>query len=293
MREETSPPREPTPPLCISIITSPPASSPVHSTSLSCRRSPSSPGSRQNSNMTLSPSLSPGNSSRCSPTLLQTSHPPNYHSGSSGTTSPINQKTTATVQHTQDNRANTKYTDNHTDTATVRTQDSFAYKKINGSQNVEINISDVSTRNVSEDDEELCAVTNKISISDNAIKDKNNSSPTVTSNNQKSCVKIIDNNFRTKFEQNLCECFNQVCTKCSKNNERNINNNLRDNINNNNNNVIVSSTHSSNTLTVSRANTRHKLRHQSSSQGSFEGSSSSPCLSRGNSFQTSLLLSIN
>uniref|UniRef100_A0A1Y1L854 R3H domain-containing protein n=1 Tax=Photinus pyralis TaxID=7054 RepID=A0A1Y1L854_PHOPY len=76
--------------------------------------------------------------------------------------------------------------------------------------------------------------------------------------------------------RNTCECTNQTCTKCLKNHDRNINNNLSSNINNN----VVSS---SNTLTVSRA-TRGKLRQQSSSQGSFEGSSSnSPCLSRDSS----------
>lgn len=76
-----------------------------------------------------------------------------------------------------------------------------------------------------------------------------------------------------KVEQTyVCDCFSQ-CTKCSAG--------LKDSLNNNN--VLVSSTHSANTLSVTRANTRHKLRQQSSSQGSFDGSSStSPCLSRGN-----------
>lgn len=297
MREETSPPREPSPPLCISIITSPPPSSPVNAT---CRRSPTSPSARH-AGMTLSPTLSPGSSSRCSPTTLQASYAPAYHTGGGG--SPTNQKAavSATVQHQQDNLKNpsNKFTSNNNnkpdnfnnDTATVRTQDllnSFACKKLNGgptTQSVEISISDVSARcagEVNQVTNDQCAVTNKISVSD--PKDTNNSSPTQTSANQKTCVKIIDSNYRTKTEQNnyICDCFNQICTKCSKNSERNINNNLRDNINNNNNNVIVSTTHSSNTLTVSRANTRHKLRHQSSSQGSFDGSSStSPCLSRG------------
>ncbi|KAK5647275.1 hypothetical protein RI129_002167 [Pyrocoelia pectoralis] len=77
-------------------------------------------------------------------------------------------------------------------------------------------------------------------------------------------------------DRNMCDCTNQTCTKCLKNHDRNINNNLSSNINNN----VVGS---SNTLTVSRA-TRGKLRQQSSSQGSFEGSSSnSPCLSRDSS----------
>ncbi|KAF5274789.1 hypothetical protein FQR65_LT00372 [Abscondita terminalis] len=76
-------------------------------------------------------------------------------------------------------------------------------------------------------------------------------------------------------DKNMCDCTNQACTKCYKN-DRNINNNLSSNINNN----VVGS---SNTLTVNRA-TRGKLRQQSSSQGSFEGSSSnSPCLSRDSS----------
>ncbi|RZB54402.1 cAMP-regulated phosphoprotein 21, partial [Asbolus verrucosus] len=74
----------------------------------------------------------------------------------------------------------------------------------------------------------------------------------------------------------ICDCSNQNCIKCAKNQERNINNNLT-NINNN---VVQTS----NTLTVSRVNSKSKLRQQSSSQGSFEGSSSnSPCLSRDSS----------
>ncbi|KAF5281814.1 hypothetical protein FQA39_LY05028 [Lamprigera yunnana] len=77
-------------------------------------------------------------------------------------------------------------------------------------------------------------------------------------------------------DKNFCDCTNQTCTKCLKNHDRNINNNLSSNINNN---VIGGS----NTLMVNRA-TRGKLRQQSSSQGSFEGSSSnSPCLSRDSS----------
>lgn len=71
----------------------------------------------------------------------------------------------------------------------------------------------------------------------------------------------------------MCDCQNQNCIKCIKAQERNINNNLT----NVNNNVMGSS----NTLTVSRASSRGKLRQQSSSQGSFESSSNSPCLSRG------------
>ncbi|KAJ8925531.1 hypothetical protein NQ315_009370 [Exocentrus adspersus] len=73
----------------------------------------------------------------------------------------------------------------------------------------------------------------------------------------------------------ICDCQNQNCIKCIKSQERNINNNLT----NVNNNVMGSP----NTLTVSRANSRGKLRQQSSSQGSFESSSNSPCLSRDSS----------
>nr|XP_023018412.1 cAMP-regulated phosphoprotein 21 [Leptinotarsa decemlineata] len=73
----------------------------------------------------------------------------------------------------------------------------------------------------------------------------------------------------------VCECQNQNCPKCVKNQERNINNNLM-NINNN---VLGSP----NTLSVSRTSSRGKLRQQSSSQGSFESLSNSPCLSRDSS----------
>lgn len=183
MREETSPPREPSPQACVSIITSPPASSPL----------------------TPSPS-----------TICDTAQGP---------------------------------------------------VTVNGSPaHVLINVSDESRPVPSS----TSAVTNSSDTHMNA------SSPITPT----SCVKIIDNNVKSEQNSYICDCISQICTKCSKVNERNINNNIRDNVNNNN--VIVSSTHSSNMLSVNRANMRHKLRHQGSSQGSFEGSSStSPCLSRG------------
>ncbi|KAJ8969375.1 hypothetical protein NQ317_002008 [Molorchus minor] len=90
--------------------------------------------------------------------------------------------------------------------------------------------------------------------------------------NSETCSKQTSHNVRKKY---ICDCQNQNCIKCIKLHERNINNNLT----NLNNNVV----NSPNMLSVSRANSRGKLRQQSSSQGSFESSSNSPCLSRDSS----------
>lgn len=109
--------------------------------------------------------------------------------------------------------------------------------------------------------------------------DENNSSPKYLNklnkqNLEKDAKK--ENASHNNKKRIICDCLNQNCIKCAKNQERNINNNLT-NINNN---VVQSS----NTLTVSRANSKNKLRQQSSSQGSFDGSTSnSPCLSRDSS----------
>ncbi|KAG5870285.1 hypothetical protein JTB14_002056 [Gonioctena quinquepunctata] len=85
--------------------------------------------------------------------------------------------------------------------------------------------------------------------------------------------KQASHSFKKKY---VCDCQNQICPTCvNKNQERNINNNLT----NVNNNVMGSP----NMLTVSRANSRGKLRQQSSSLGSFESSTNSPCLSRDSS----------
>ncbi|CAG9860010.1 unnamed protein product [Phyllotreta striolata] len=74
--------------------------------------------------------------------------------------------------------------------------------------------------------------------------------------------------------KNACECQTQNCLKCVKNQQQEK--------------IFVNSATnanggSPNTLTVSRAGSKTKLRQQSSSLGSFDSSINSPCLSRDNS----------
>lgn len=95
-------------------------------------------------------------------------------------------------------------------------------------------------------------------------------------------LKQASHNFRkNKYGNTYCDCqqnHHQNCLKCSKNSERNlvVNNNNFTNLNNN-----MGGGNNPNMLSVSRVNSRGKLRQQSSSLGSFESSSNSPCLSRG------------
>ncbi|XP_057655106.1 cAMP-regulated phosphoprotein 21 isoform X2 [Diorhabda carinulata] len=95
------------------------------------------------------------------------------------------------------------------------------------------------------------------------------SSPKFTNKNSS---KLTSHSFKKK---NSCECQTPNCLKCTKNQERTINNNLT-NVNNN-------MTGSPNTLMVARVNSKGKLRQQSSSLGSFDSSLNSPCLSRDSS----------
>ncbi|XP_072388569.1 uncharacterized protein enc isoform X1 [Diabrotica undecimpunctata] len=96
------------------------------------------------------------------------------------------------------------------------------------------------------------------------------SSPKFTNNTNSS--NQSSHSFKKKIS---CDCQTQNCLRCMRAQERNINNNLT-NVNNN-------MTGSPNTLTVSRTNSRGKLRQQSSSLGSFDSSYNSPCLSRDSS----------
>lgn len=92
--------------------------------------------------------------------------------------------------------------------------------------------------------------------------------------NKTNSSKQASHSYRKKT---VCDCQTQNCLKCMKNqHEQNINNNPT-----NMNNVNISG--SPNTLSVSRANSRSKLRQQSSSLGSFESCLNSPCLSRDSS----------
>lgn len=295
MREETSPPREPTPTNtpapCIKLNTPPSVSpipagavTPVHhmeqGTVLSCNHNilPSS-----SPVMPSSPTQNP-----ClivSPTEDVILDSPPLTARSSISVSPVE----ATYVRSE---AST----------TVRTQEalhSALTRKLNGGSG------DYSAE-CDEKGSESSDVNRSFSSENDKVTNSHNSSPTQTSSvasHQKSNVSkdsqriAVDcsnsNNTRVscnKSDQpaNLftnCDCYMQSCAKCSKNNERNLNNNTN-NINNNNVvSVVTSHSTSSNTLTVSRVNPCHKLRHQSSSQGSFEGSSStSPCLSRGKSY---------
>lgn len=298
MREETSPPREPTPtntPAPYIKLNTPPSVSPIpagaitpvhhmeHGTVLSC-------------NHTILPSSSPVMPSSptqnpcliVSPTEDVILNLPPLTPRSSMSVSPVE----ATYVRSEVS-------------ATVRTQEalhSALTRKLNGGGG------DYSEK-CDEKERENSAVNRNFSSENDKVTNSNNSSPTQTSSaacHQKSSVNkdsqriAVDcsnsNNTRVscnKSDQpaNLytnCDCYMQSCAKCFKNNERNLNNNTN-NINNNNVvSVVASHLPSSNTLSVGRGNPRHKLRHQSSSQGSFEGSSStSPCLSRGKYYSSS------
>lgn len=120
---------------------------------------------------------------------------------------------------------------------------------------------------------------------------RNTSGPYGTNNNNQTDIVVVNlkqtshNNFRkNKYGTTFCDCQQQNhlqnCLKCSKSSDRNlaVNNNNFNNVNNNN----MGGGSNPNMLSVSRMNSRGKLRQQSSSLGSFESSSNSPCLSRGN-----------
>lgn len=118
---------------------------------------------------------------------------------------------------------------------------------------------------------------------------RNSSAHYGTNNNNQTDIVVVNlkqtshNNLRkNKYGSTFCDCqqnHHQTCLKCSKNSERNVtvNNNNFNNVNNN----TMSGGNNPNMLSVSRTNSKGKLRQQSSSLGSFESSSNSPCLSRG------------
>lgn len=126
-------------------------------------------------------------------------------------------------------------------------------------------------------------------VNDKSNNYRNSSTQYGTNNNQTDIVVVnlkqtSHNNLRkNKYGSTFCDCqqnHHQNCLKCSKNSERNltVNNN---NLNNVNNNTMGGGGNNPNMLSVTRTNSKGKLRQQSSSLGSFESSSNSPCLSRG------------
>lgn len=319
MREETSPPREPTPTPCINLIPSPSSASPERPASPVAMYNHTSPTlhSPTSPRVVLSPRCSPtnNNSSTGSPRPLQqqttptTAGSPN-HSAASPTVDSCSSAVHLSRSKQNINEASTDG-NKYSDTATVRTQDilnSAISRKINGGSAssfaqiaVELN---AAVNDEDYDDEivnvaELSEIYNKTTSSSTEIGAGNvNKTSAVVSDtvlnsslNQKlkpsqTVMNNINNNNTNTRQQDssyiLCDCYKATCARCTKNN--NNNNNSSGNINNN----VTSQQqqqqpHSNNTLTVGRANSgKHKLRHQSSSQGSFDGSSStSPCLSRG------------